>query len=67
MRICHCHAVTDRDIADAISAGARSVGRIAKACRAGSCCGGCIPAVRELLEAKVAADPALRTLPIAAE
>lgn len=50
MRICHCHAVSDHQIRAAAECGATTVGRVVKACRAGSGCGGCIPAIREIIE-----------------
>ena len=50
MRICHCHAVSDREIRAAAQSGATTIGHVARACRAGGGCGGCIPAIREILE-----------------
>lgn len=49
MFICHCQAVTDRAIKAAIEAGARSVGEIGDECDAGTGCGGCHLALRQLL------------------
>lgn len=49
MYICHCRAVTDRRICEAIEAGACDQEDISKRCGAGGACGGCIPAVRALL------------------
>ena len=50
MLICHCRAVSDREVKSAIRRGARSMREIAQACGAGSRCGGCRPAVVQLLE-----------------
>lgn len=49
MLICHCRAVNDRAIRDAIAAGAREPEELALGCGAGSRCGGCVPALLELL------------------
>jgi bacterioferritin-associated ferredoxin len=48
--VCHCAAVNDRRIRDAIAAGARDEYDIAAACGAGHDCGGCLPAVQQLLD-----------------
>lgn len=49
MLICHCRAVNDRAVRDTIAAGACEPQQIASGCGAGSRCGGCIPALLELL------------------
>ena len=49
MYICHCRAVTDRRICEAIEAGACDAETVIRRCGAGGACGGCLPAVRELL------------------
>ncbi|HEX9969634.1 MAG TPA: (2Fe-2S)-binding protein [Acidimicrobiales bacterium] len=54
MFLCSCRAVTDRTIRAAIAAGARSPQDIAAMCGAGSRCGGCWPALAELLQEPVA-------------
>jgi bacterioferritin-associated ferredoxin len=56
MIVCHCRRVCDRTIRSAIEAGARTEEEVAEACGAGSVCGGCIPAVSELLEDEQARD-----------
>jgi bacterioferritin-associated ferredoxin len=50
MIVCHCRRVSDRTIRAAVQAGAGCEESVAKACGAGSCCGGCVPAVRELID-----------------
>lgn len=50
MLICHCHAVNDHRIRSEIALGARTVAQVARACRAGSDCGGCARAVAEIIE-----------------
>jgi bacterioferritin-associated ferredoxin len=54
MVICHCRAVNDQSINACIVAGASSPDEIAIMCGAGDACGGCRPALRELLEQRVA-------------
>lgn len=49
MIVCHCRAVTDREIRDAIAGGARDEFDIVQACGAGGYCGGCVPAITALL------------------
>jgi bacterioferritin-associated ferredoxin len=53
--ICHCRAVNDRTVAAAIAAGARAPEDLAAMCGAGARCGGCVPALCELLEVHAAA------------
>ena len=69
MLICHCKLVNDRRIRDAVIAGARTVGQVGRACGAGTCCGGCVPAVAELVESGRldALSDSRIDLPIAAE
>jgi len=49
MYVCHCRAVTDRHICEAIEAGACDSETVSRRCGAGGACGGCIPAVQALL------------------
>ena len=49
MLVCHCKQVSDRQIRDAVRAGARTRGDVARACAAGTRCGGCVPAVEEIV------------------
>jgi bacterioferritin-associated ferredoxin len=50
MFVCHCRAVTDRTVRAAVASGARSIDDVALRCGAGSRCGGCWPALAELLQ-----------------
>ena len=50
MLLCHCRGVSDRVIRTAIAYGARCPEEVAAACGAGRDCGGCRPAVEDLLE-----------------
>jgi bacterioferritin-associated ferredoxin len=56
MFVCHCRALTDRDIGEAIAAGARDLDEIGRRCGAGITCGGCCPLLEELLD-RAAAGP----------
>lgn len=51
MIVCHCHAVSHREVEAAAHAGARHVGDVAEACRAGSDCHGCHRRIDAILEA----------------
>src|SRR6266702_8974562 len=55
MFVCHCLALTDREIGEAIAAGARDLDEIGRYCGAGLTCGGCCPLLEELLEQWAAA------------
>lgn len=56
MIVCHCRCVCDRVIRAAIRAGASSEDAVSDACGAGSGCGGCIPALTELIEEELGSD-----------
>jgi bacterioferritin-associated ferredoxin len=47
--VCHCRAVSDCRVRQAIEAGAADIETIARQCGAGSQCGGCRPALAMLL------------------
>lgn len=49
MILCHCAVVSDREVRDAIHAGATDVCSIAAACGTSQRCGGCLPAIRDQL------------------
>lgn len=49
MIVCHCRAVNHRQIEAAALCGARTVRDVVGACGAGGVCGGCRPAIEELL------------------
>jgi bacterioferritin-associated ferredoxin len=48
--ICHCEGVRDRTIVKAIHRGASTLADVQAACGAATRCGGCEPAVHDLLE-----------------
>lgn len=49
MVVCHCNAVSDREIRSAVAAGAMDADDLARHCSAGTRCGGCIPVVEAIL------------------
>jgi bacterioferritin-associated ferredoxin len=49
--VCGCRAVTDREVHDAVRAGARSATEVADHCGAGSRCGNCVDLVLAVIEA----------------
>ena len=64
MYVCHCRAVTDGEIREAISAGACDLEEVGRRCGAGITCGGCCPLIQELL-AQHADDEAARPAAVA--
>ena len=50
MIVCHCKAVTDRVIRKAVRNGARTRNDVVSACAANMSCGGCAPAIDEIIE-----------------
>lgn len=53
MLVCHCKAVFERRVREAIAAGARNEFEVAVACGAGTGCGGCVPTITRLLRETV--------------
>jgi bacterioferritin-associated ferredoxin len=54
--VCGCRAVTDREVHDAVQAGARSAAEVAQRCGAGSRCGNCVDLVLAVIEASTPAE-----------
>ena len=54
MLICHCRGVSDRAIRNAIRRGAKTPREVAAACGAGTSCGGCRPAVTQIVRGELA-------------
>ena len=52
MIICQCNGVSDRAIRKAVRDGANTRNKVVRACTAGECCGGCAPAIDEIIEAE---------------
>jgi len=65
MIVCHCKAVSDRSIREAVQRGARTPREVAMASHAGRACGGCRPLVREIIERETD-GPDLESAPAAA-
>jgi nitrite reductase (NADH) large subunit len=51
--ICSCNSVSKGGICDAVAAGCATIGALKTATRAGSTCGGCVPMVRQILDAEL--------------
>ena len=51
MYACICHAVSERELATVITAGARTQEDVSRACGAGSGCGSCIERICDRLAA----------------
>jgi bacterioferritin-associated ferredoxin len=49
MILCCCTGTSDRDLRSLVREGVRDLERLGEATGAGACCGGCRPALRELL------------------
>lgn len=49
MVICHCNIVNDQRIKELVASGQSTVPEIGAQCGAGRTCGGCIPAIEDLL------------------
>jgi bacterioferritin-associated ferredoxin len=45
--LCHCHRVNDQRVQQVLDAGGTGVRGVVRATRAGTGCGGCLPALRE--------------------
>lgn len=48
--LCHCHGLSHRVIRRAVVDGARTIGEVGAACRAGTACGGCHPSIDEVID-----------------
>jgi bacterioferritin-associated ferredoxin len=57
MFVCHCRAVTDGEIREAITGGACDLDEVGERCGAGVTCGGCCPLIEELLAKHARAEP----------
>ncbi len=52
MYVCVCNGVTDREVSEAIEAGAKTRTAVTRACGAGGDCGSCHRAIDEMLGSK---------------
>jgi len=51
--VCHCQAVSERAIRNAVRDGARCRRSVARACAAGRSCGGCTSAIDEIVRSEL--------------
>lgn len=49
MVVCHCRAVSERSIRQAVEGGAADVESVGRRCGAGTGCGGCRPTIEMIL------------------
>ena len=54
MLVCHCHRVNDARVEAVLAAGADGLRGVVRATRAGTGCGGCLPALRSLCATRAA-------------
>ena len=69
MIVCHCRVVTDRQVADAVDRGARSLARLCRSTGAGQDCGACVFSLKRLVcdhEAARPSQPVLSEVDVAA-
>jgi nitrite reductase (NADH) large subunit len=52
MIICQCNGISDRAIRKAVRDGASNRSDVVRACTAGMACGGCAPAIEEIIDAE---------------
>jgi bacterioferritin-associated ferredoxin len=57
MRVCHCRAVSDREITSLVREGVIDAARVGDYCGAGTACGGCLPEVERLVSETLCALP----------
>jgi bacterioferritin-associated ferredoxin len=50
MIICQCNGVSDRTIRKLLRDGASNRNDVVRACMAGKACGGCVPAIDQIIE-----------------
>jgi len=56
MVVCHCRAVRERTIREAVRNGAVSSAEVAACSGAGTDCGGCLPVIEEIVRESVSAQ-----------
>ncbi len=70
MLICHCKAVSEREIRSLVRSGALTPAQVAHECSAGTECGGCARAVERIIAAErapaLARPEPLRSISVAA-
>ena len=58
--ICYCSSVTEEEISEAITAGARTLGALRQELGVSTCCGGCEPRLRNCLQDAELQRPGMR-------
>ena len=60
MYVCLCHAISDRQIREAVEHGAQSLDKVQCQLPVGTCCGSCADTARQIIEshARACAAPA---------
>ena len=70
MIVCHCQVVSDRAVADAVRAGARSLAGVCRSTGAGQDCGRCVFSLKRLVcdhgDIRTPAAPVLSEVDVAA-
>ncbi len=66
MIFCHCAVVSDRAVATAVEAGARTVAQVCRATGAGRDCGSCVFALKSLICQSEPAEDASMEVGVAA-
>lgn len=53
MFVCVCHAITDREIREAVDGGVDHVDQLGELYGVGTCCGSCRPQAEEIIETRL--------------
>ena len=56
MLVCHCNGVSDRAIRKAVRKGASKASDVGMRTGAGTCCGGCVDTVNEIIRAEASSS-----------
>ncbi len=57
MLVCHCKSVCERQIREVVRSGARTRAQVARACAAGTRCGGCTTVLEQIISSERRALP----------
>ena len=64
MLVCHCNGVSDRTIRRTVRAGANTASQVGEECGAGTCCGGCVQTINEIIHTESSAAERNVTPPV---
>jgi bacterioferritin-associated ferredoxin len=64
MLVCHCKGVSDRAVRRTVRAGANTASQVGEECGAGTCCGGCIQTINEIIHTESSAVERNVTQPV---